>query len=141
MTSVKKRIAAVLAAGASVAGLAVVAAPAASAAPTAAAASYNGACGSGYTVVNSAAVGTSGTIFLTYSSATGDNCVVTVRNAPGATINMYAGIAIHNGLIKYDNGQYTTYAGPVYLSAAGKCVDWIGVIGSDSGGKNGTNCG
>ncbi|WP_443078897.1 spore-associated protein A [Streptomyces sp. NBC_01497] len=133
-----------LAAGASITGLAVVAAPSASAAPAAAAsaaATYNGACGSGYTVVNSAAIGTSGTIFLTYSSATRDNCVVTVRNSPGAIINMYAGIAVHGGLIKYDNGEYTTYAGPVYINAAGKCVDWIGVIGSDSGEKDNTNCG
>jgi hypothetical protein len=109
--------------------------------PAAAAATYDGACGSGYSVVNSAAIGSLGTIFLTYNNSNGNNCVVTVRNSPGAAINMYAGISISGGTIKYDNGWYTSYAGPVYLNAAGKCVDWVGVIGSEDGGKNGTNCG
>ncbi|CAM5346136.1 hypothetical protein SCALM49S_01532 [Streptomyces californicus] len=58
----------------------------------AAAAQYNGACGSGYSVVNSAQIGTKGTVFLTYSSATGKNCVVTVRTKPGKAVHMTASL-------------------------------------------------
>ncbi|MEV6793362.1 spore-associated protein A [Streptomyces sp. NPDC051320] len=109
------------------------------------AAAYNGACGSGYRVVNSAQIGTPnslGTVYLTYSSATGDNCVVTVRNAPGKAVPMVAELSnTSTGKRVLDSGNYTTYAGPVYLHAAGYCVNWYGVISGISAGKIGTNCG
>lgn len=44
----------------------------------ASAATYNGACGSGYSVLDSDNVGQLGTVFLTYNDSTGQNCVVTV---------------------------------------------------------------
>ncbi|MEV8565386.1 spore-associated protein A [Streptomyces sp. NPDC051322] len=124
-----------------------VASPVSAARSTAAAtaAVYNGACGSGYRVVNSAQVGTPnslGTVYLTYSSTTGDNCVVTVRNAPGKAVPMVAELSITStGKRVRDSGNYTTYAGPVYLHAAGYCVNWYGVISGISAGKIGTNCG
>ncbi|MFH8402160.1 spore-associated protein A [Streptomyces anulatus] len=115
----------------------------ATAAPKAsAAAKYNGACGGGYSVVNSAQIGTKGTVFLTYNSATGKNCVVTVRTTPGKAVHMTASLGFASPTTTVsDTGYYTTYAGPVYLDARGLCVTWRGEISGEVAGKNGTNCG
>ncbi|WP_017573925.1 hypothetical protein, partial [Nocardiopsis halotolerans] len=87
------------------------------------AASYNGACGSGYGVVNKIELPDNrGTTFLTYNNSNGYNCVVTVRTNPGATTLMEAFIRTSGSSSwKKDRGDYTTYAGPVYLHAAGQC--------------------
>ncbi|MFB6435538.1 spore-associated protein A [Streptomyces sp. NPDC056411] len=113
----------------------------ASAAPAAAA--YNGACGSGYQVVNSVPVTGKGTVYLTYSAKTGKNCVVTIRNSPGAPVYMYTYLTATNGSSDYvyDSGQYRSYAGPIYLAAKRLCVDWGGTIGSVSVNVSGSNCG
>jgi len=106
-------------------------------------AAYNGACGSGYSVVNSVPVTGKGTVYLTYSAKTGKNCVVTVRNSPGKPVYMYTYLTASNGSSDwvYDSGQYTSYAGPVYLPAKGVCVDWGGSIESVSVSVSGSNCG
>ncbi|MGW3123620.1 spore-associated protein A [Streptomyces sp. NPDC001107] len=117
----------------------------ASAATTAraAAASYNGACGAGYKVIDSTPVGNSGKVFLTWNESTGKNCAVTIRNTPGAKIHMSVEL---NALVGHettpvrDEGQYTSYAGPVYVQARGHCIEWNGVIGNASGGDSG-HCG
>jgi hypothetical protein len=114
-----------------------------SAAP-ASAATYGGECGSGYSVVNSAPIGSKGTVFLTYSAATGKNCVVAKRDTAGSPVLIEAGLGLNpvgNHWPAYDGGQYRSYAGPIYLSAAGKCVDWMGRISGTEGGKRKTNCG
>ncbi|MFJ8924129.1 hypothetical protein B046DRAFT_00715 [Streptomyces sp. LamerLS-316] len=107
-------------------GAGLVAAPSASAA-----AAYNGACGTGYSVVNSGAVGTRGMTYLTYSAATGKNCIVTIRNTPGTGVYIYAGFQLANqgNTAVDDHGTYTSYAGPVYISGKGSCIDWSGAIG------------
>jgi len=125
-----------------VAGIATMAtATTASAAPKAAA--YNGACGSGYRVVNSAAVTGKGTVYLTYNAKTGKNCVVTVRNKTGKAVQMSAYVAATDGSSPwvYDSGKYTSYAGPVYLPGKGICVDWGGSIETVSVSVSGSNCG
>ncbi|MEV1048327.1 spore-associated protein A [Streptomyces sp. NPDC049916] len=147
-----RRVSAIGAAVTATACAAMVLAPAAAAAePTAhptgsekkaTAAQYNGACGSGYAVVNSAQIGTQGTVFLTYSSATGKNCVVTVRTKPGKAVHMTASLGFASPTTTVtDTGYFTTYAGPVYLDARGLCVTWRGEISGEVAGKNGTNCG
>ncbi|MFJ1991909.1 spore-associated protein A [Streptomyces asiaticus] len=136
----KRALAAAAVTGAGAAAL-MVAAPAASAAPPHAA--YNGACGSGYTVVNSTEVGDKGTAYLTYSSATGKNCLVAIRNVAGDPIPMTIYLSrsdteIHN---IYDSGDYRSYAGPIYTDARGTCVDWWGWIDGVRFEKANTNCG
>ncbi|TWF92215.1 hypothetical protein FHX80_12535 [Streptomyces brevispora] len=118
------------------------------ASPASAAAAYNGACGSGYSVVNSARVnGYAATVFLTYSASTKKNCVVTIRDTPGTVKTMWAGIERTGEPLSYivDFGDYTTYAGPVYLSAGGKCVTWRGGVINNNLANDvivyGTNCG
>ncbi|MBV7246118.1 spore-associated protein A [Streptomyces sp. MW-W600-10] len=143
MTNIR-RASAIGAAVTATACAAVALAPAAVAAEpkAAAAAKYNGACGGGYSVVNSAQIGAQGTVFLTYNSATGKNCVVTVRTKPGKAVHMTASLGFASPTTTVtDTGYYTTYAGPVYLDARGLCVTWRGEIAGEVAGKNGTNCG
>lgn len=134
----KFRTAALLTAALATGSLAL-ASPASAAAPVA---DYNGVCGNGYGVVNYANIGSKGTVFLTYNNSNGYNCVVTVRTNPGAAAPMEAFIRV-NGTSswKRDSGNYTTYAGPVYLSAARQCVDWGGTIGTITKTAIRTNCG
>ena len=142
MTGAKRTaIAAAAAATMAVAGLAATA-PSASAA-TSGTGAYNGVCGSGYKVVNSAALGNVGTVYLTYNSSNGNNCVVTIRKDPGAPISMYAYLdnLDNPGYPAYDSGEYTTYAGPVYRYARGSCVEWGGTIGNWNAFNMGSNCG
>ncbi|NYH54843.1 hypothetical protein HNR06_004432 [Nocardiopsis arvandica] len=122
--------------GIAAAGLMATAAPASAAA-------YNGACGSGYGVVNKIEFHDNrGTIFLTYNNSTGYNCVVTVRTNPGAAAPMEAFLRVSGtSTWKKDSGNYTTYAGPVYVAAASRCVDWGGTIGTITLDESRTNCG
>ncbi|MFG2379299.1 spore-associated protein A [Streptomyces sp. NPDC048504] len=129
------------------AGTAAATAPASAATSTttkaAAAATYNGACGTGYKVIDSTPVGNVGKVFLTWNESTGKNCAVTIRNAPGAKIFMAVELNIsvgHESTPVVDSGQYTSYAGPVYMSARGYCAEWYGAIGSATGGDSG-HCG
>jgi hypothetical protein len=93
---------------------------------------YNGVCGSGYKVIDSGSV-TGGTVYLTYNSSTGYNCVVTIRNTPGARLPMCAEVKLTGtSSWKFDCGNYTTYAGPVYVHAPHACIDWGGAINGSS---------
>jgi len=98
-------------------------------------------CGSAYKTVNSAAVGSLGTIYLTYNSRNGENCVATIRNNPGASVNMSTWIYVpDNDESAEDYGQYTSYAGPAYVYGKGHCVDWGGSIGNVYVQVTGSNC-
>ncbi|MEU3827541.1 spore-associated protein A [Streptomyces sp. NPDC029080] len=142
MTGMKRVAQATAAVGVSaVAFLAL--APQASAAPAAAKAAYNGACGTGYKVVNSTPVGDTGTAYLTYSSATGENCAVAVRHVTGDAVPMELFIRRSDSEIydDYDGGDFRSYVGPVHVRAAGSCVDWWGSIDGVRFGRYATNCG
>ncbi|MFJ8039140.1 spore-associated protein A [Kitasatospora sp. NPDC096147] len=98
------------------------------------AATYNGVCGSGYGVIDSFPL-RGGTAFLTYNGSTGKNCAVTVRTNPGAKIYLLASLRPStplNSPWQKDGAEYGTYAGPVYASAPGRCIDWVAQIGDDS---------
>jgi hypothetical protein len=109
-------------------------------------ATYNNACGAGYIVKETLPL-TGGHVYLTYDSSNGYNCVVTVRNSPGAATHMIAAIRLSytessppgNWVIQ--DGNYTTYAGPVYLHAPGHCIDWYGQIGTAQATEYNSHCG
>jgi hypothetical protein len=125
-----------VAATAATAGALVSAAPAS-------AALYGGQCGSGYGVVNLIDLPNNrGTVYLTYNSSTGKNCVVTIRENPGTATLMEAFVR-RSGTTNWikESDDFTTYAGPVYVSAAGSCVDWGGTIGTATQTRSRTNCG
>lgn len=136
-----KRVLVTALAGTASVGLLAFAAPQAMAAPANASAAYNGVCGSGFAVVNSAPIGSMGTVYLTYNKTSGENCVVTVRNTSGTAVFMSARLSITGDSEKLeDKGQFTTYAGPVRIFARNKCVDWGGTIGSVEVNLKATNC-
>ncbi|MFD9396417.1 spore-associated protein [Streptomyces sp. NPDC060000] len=98
-------------------------------------------CGSGYKTVNSAAIGSLGTVYLTYNAANGNNCVVTIRSNPGTAVDMSAWIYVPDTNEGDDDyGRYTSYAGPSYVIGKGHCVDWGGVIANTYVQVTGSNC-
>lgn len=102
---------------------------------TASAASYNGACGSGYSVIGSMDVG-EGNTFITYNSSNGYNCVVTVSNTPGTPMVLDARLRIHRTdtvwkASEVDSGTYKYYAGPIYVKAVDTCIDYGGAAASN----------
>lgn len=128
------------------AGLIAAAGPAsaASSAEPAPRAAYQGECGAGFTVVNSAAIADLGTVYLTYSKADGgSNCVVTKRNTTGEAVHMSAHVALaddpDNSVV--DEGEFTSYAGPAtVIGTIGQCVQWGGEIDGQKYDNPGSNC-
>ncbi|MEU4351789.1 spore-associated protein A [Streptomyces sp. NPDC023838] len=88
---------------------------------------YNGACGSGYEVIDEMRLESGATVYLTYS-ASGYNCVVTVRQYPGspAWTTAWLANADDSSSRREDADDYTSYAGPVFVYAKGSCVSWGG---------------
>ncbi|MFC8900336.1 serine/threonine protein kinase [Streptomyces cinereoruber] len=90
-------------------------------------------CGSGYYVQSSHELGlylkTGGPqaiVYLLYNSSTGYNCVVTVVIGEQIGNPVNAGIRVEGGSWIQDPGNYNSYAGPVRVKAAGKCVQYMG---------------
>ncbi|MEO3809841.1 M23 family metallopeptidase [Sphaerisporangium sp. B11E5] len=89
-------------------------------------------CGSGYTVIDSAAL-TGGRTYLLYNSGNGNNCVTTLKTtSPGTAASMSAFLEPEGASRTTDSGSYGYYAGPVRRAAAGQCVKWGGSIGASS---------
>ncbi|OEV11186.1 hypothetical protein K378_05458 [Streptomyces sp. Amel2xB2] len=149
MRSKRAVLAAASAAAIAVTGMIATAGPASAATHTSGAApkaAYNGACGSGYSVVNSAGIGDLGTVFLTYNRSTGKNCVVTVRNKTGDPVHMSASVRVlvdgEETEPVVEEGEFTSYAGPVFVDeGAGHCIEWGGVIAEEEYFNSGSNCG
>lgn len=98
-------------------------------------------CGNAYKTVNSAAVGSLGTIYLTYNASNGKNCVVTIRSNPGAAQDMSASIYIPDtDAWADDTGKFTSYAGPAYAYGKGHCVSWSGHIANVYVSVDNSNC-
>ena len=132
-----QRAAVGLAAAGILAGAAVLALPS-----SAFAASYNGVCGSSYGVIDGASLPGLGTVYLTFSGVTGENCVVTIRDNPGPRLPMNAYVRL-SGTTQWnqDPGNFTTFAGPVYVSAAHHCIDWGGSIENEGFTELNSHCG
>ena len=96
------------------------------------------ACGSGYKVIDSAALtgsgGTSpGKVYLLYHSGTGSNCAVTLKStAVGTATTVSAYLEVKGSARGTDSGSFKYYAGPVRAKAAGVCVKWGGSAGGAS---------
>jgi hypothetical protein len=90
-------------------------------------------CGSGFSVIDSAALGTSGRTYLLYNSGTGYNCVTTIKSVNiGTASPVSAFLEVAGSTRTTDSGSYKYYAGPVKRSAPGKCVKWGGSVGSSA---------
>ncbi|MCX4451027.1 spore-associated protein [Streptomyces sp. NPDC087866] len=98
-------------------------------------------CGSAYKTVNSAAVGSLGTVYLTYNASNGKNCVVTIRSTPGVKKDMSTYLYVTDtDESAGDYGSYTSYAGPAYAYGKGHCVSWGGHIANVYVSVENSNC-
>ncbi|MCF6473752.1 M23 family metallopeptidase [Nonomuraea sp. MG754425] len=89
-------------------------------------------CGSGYSVIDSAAL-TGGSVYLLYNSGNGYNCVATMKTTNLGTASAVSAFLEPQGESRTtDSGSYGYYAGPVRVSAPGQCVKWGGSVGSSS---------
>ncbi|WP_405385915.1 spore-associated protein [Streptomyces sp. NBC_01102] len=100
-----------------------------------------GVCGSAYKTVNSVPVGSLGTVYLTYNSSNGKNCVATIRTNPGTAKSMSVYIYVPDTDEWADDyGNYTSYAGPAYVYGKGHCVSWGGNIANVYVSVENSNC-
>ncbi|MCK2215561.1 M23 family metallopeptidase [Actinomadura sp. ATCC 31491] len=101
-----------------------------------------GLCGSGYKVIDQAALGTAGTAYLLYNSANGTNCAVTLKKTSlGKATATTAYLEVQGKARASDSGSFAYYAGPVRAAASGKCVKWGGKAGSSSYDSPFEHCG
>jgi hypothetical protein len=92
------------------------------------------ACGSSYHVQESHDIKGLATVYLMYNGST--NCVVTWHSAAlqGVARYTYASVQKQGGSVVEDGKTYTSYAGPVKVTAPGVCISFSGMI-SDGSGK------
>ncbi|MGW0802216.1 M23 family metallopeptidase [Nonomuraea sp. NPDC002799] len=89
-------------------------------------------CGSGYAVIDSAAL-TGGRAYLLYNSGNGFNCVATLKTTNLGKASPVSAFLEPQGASRTTNsGGFSYYAGPVKRAASGKCVKWGGSVGSSS---------
>ncbi|WP_181448847.1 serine/threonine protein kinase [Nonomuraea aridisoli] len=99
-------------------------------------------CGAGYQVINSHSLGVDATIYLLYNNSAGKNCVITIsRMVHPGKVKMNAILQVKGGSSASDPGAFTSYAGPLRLPAAKKCVIWGGSWGTKSWKSGWSHCG
>ncbi|MBB5775424.1 N-acetylmuramoyl-L-alanine amidase [Nonomuraea jabiensis] len=99
-------------------------------------------CGAGYKVIDSAALGSSGTVYLTFNSTNGNNCVATIKKASlGKATATAAFLEVKGKTRATDTGNFDYYAGPVRAAAADKCVKWGGKAGTSTYESGFEHCG
>ncbi|GAB2964937.1 M23 family metallopeptidase [Nonomuraea fastidiosa] len=90
-------------------------------------------CGSGFKVIDSAKLGTDGTVYLLYNSSNANNCVVTLKAKNiGKATAVSAYLEVQGKSRKTDSGNFSYYAGPVKAAAPSTCVKWGGKAGSST---------
>jgi hypothetical protein len=91
-------------------------------------------CGDGYTVIDHAALGTAGTVYLLYNAGSAKNCVATVKQQSigSTTATSSAYLEVQGKTRVTDSGPYGYYAGPVRAAAGNTCVKWGGSVGTSS---------
>jgi sialidase-1 len=100
------------------------------------------ACGSGYGVIDTQALGTAGTVFLSYNASNGQNCVSTMKSAAAGTASQTSAyLEVAGSARKTDSGSFSYFAGPVKAAAADMCVRWGGATGSQSYDSPSEHCG
>lgn len=99
-------------------------------------------CGSGYSQIDTHALGTVGRIYLMYNNSNGYNCVVTLKyTSVGTPSAVSATLQAEGGTVGTDSGSFAYYAGPVKKSAPNTCVKWGGSVGSTTWTSGWSHCG
>jgi hypothetical protein len=117
----------------------------AAAAPAPAANPYTPArvCGAGFRVIDHHAVtgpkgGVLGVAYLLYQRSSGRNCATLIkRRAVGVPTWSEVSLAAKGGRYMADDGEYSYYAGPLYVHAPGRCVIFGGRM-RDARGNGGS---
>lgn len=90
-------------------------------------------CGSGYSVIDSHALGKAARVYLLYNAGSKKNCVTTIKSTSvGKKSPVGAHLQVKGGAKAADSGNFAFYAGPVSRAAGAKCVKWGGSAGSSS---------
>lgn len=90
-------------------------------------------CGSGFSVIDSHALGKSGKVYLLYNASSKKNCVTTLKSTSlGKKSPVSATLQVKGAAKAADSGSFAYYAGPVSRVAGSKCVKWGGSVGSAS---------
>jgi hypothetical protein len=96
-------------------------------AQSASAATAQSICGSGYYIQETASISGEATAYLLYSNSTGKNCAVTIKNNHiGTPTSTYAKIRSSTTSWVTNSGNFSYYAGPVYVYAPHVCVSYGG---------------
>ncbi|WP_205326218.1 M23 family metallopeptidase [Glycomyces sp. YM15] len=99
-------------------------------------------CGSGYSQINTHALGSVGRIYLMYNASNGYNCVVTLKYTKvGTPSPVSATLQAEGGTVGSDSGSFSYYAGPVKRYAPNTCVKWGGSVGSTTWTSGWSHCG
>lgn len=97
-------------------------------------------CGSGFEPNDSRALGSLGTVNLTWNDATSQNCVTTLKFTNTGTQTFVKAYLKPAGATQVtDQGSYFSYAGPV-KKAAPSCITWGGTIGSTAYNSPSEHC-
>ncbi|MFI6457314.1 hypothetical protein ACIBF6_37880 [Streptosporangium amethystogenes] len=112
-------------------------------------ASAAGPCGGGYSRVGVYAIPASGartgTLEVYYNSSSGKNCALTYGygSYAGRVNRKQVGISLagKSAWAGVDNGMFKYYAGPVYVSARGKCISLRGQVATGVRNLNRVHCG
>ncbi|MEO3810500.1 hypothetical protein ABGB17_15990 [Sphaerisporangium sp. B11E5] len=97
--------------------------------------------GTGFGLQRSSAF-TGGVTYQFYDAATGANCVVTMKTSNiGTATPVSATLEVQGQAPVTDKGSFSYYAGPVILTAKGKCVRFTGTAGTASTSVPFGNCG
>jgi hypothetical protein len=108
-----------------------------------------GPCGSGYNKVGDYRIPQSGTqvgtLMVYYNSSSGKNCALTYgyRSTAGTRTHKLVRIGLDGSApwADTDSGNFASYAGPVYVSARGRCIDLYAEVKSAIRGVSGVHCG
>jgi murein DD-endopeptidase MepM/ murein hydrolase activator NlpD len=99
-------------------------------------------CGSGYSVIDQAALGTAGIVYLLYNSGNANNCVVTIkRTSVGTPSAVSAYLEAQGSTRATDSGSFSYYAGPIRRAANNTCVRWGGSAGTATYDSPWEHCG
>jgi len=99
-------------------------------------------CGSGFSTIDSATLGTPGSVQLLDNSSTKANYVTTLKSVSlGQTTPVSALLQAEGGTRQTDSGNVGYFAGPVNVGAGSTCVRWGGSAGTDSYSSPFEHCG
>jgi hypothetical protein len=99
-------------------------------------------CGSGYTVIDSAALGSAGKVYLLFNKSNGKNCVTTMKSTSlGKASATSAYLEVKGKSRITDSGNFAYYAGPVVAAGSKQCVKWGGKVGATAYDSPFEHCG